>query len=177
MPGMSDTGCRVRRTSGSTNWTGCGTRSMAHNQDWLEWLSCLNGRHVEYLLVGGMALAHHGIPRYTGDLDVFIRPTRENAERVLQALRDFGFGALEIGTADLASAGRVVQLGYPPGRIDLITSIDGVPWEDADGTAEAGRYGDVSTRFIGRAEMIRNKRASGRPQDLADAARLESIDR
>jgi len=150
---------------------------MAHNQDWLEWLSCLNGRHVEYLLVGGMALAHHGIPRYTGDLDVFIRPTRENAERVLQALRDFGFGALEIGTADLASAGRVVQLGYPPGRIDLITSIDGVPWEDADGTAEAGRYGDVSTRFIGRAEMIRNKRASGRPQDLADAARLESIDR
>lgn len=174
---MSDTGCRARRTSGSTNWTGCGTRSMAHNQDWLEWLSCLNDRHVEYLLVGGMALAHHGVPRYTGDLDVLIRPTTENAERVIQALRDFGFGSLDIGVTDLSSRGRVVQLGFPPGRIDLVTSIDGLSWEEADASAEAGRYGTIDTRFIGRAAMIRNKRASGRPQDLADAARLESIDR
>lgn len=150
---------------------------MVPNQDWLEWLSCLNDRCAEYLLVGGIALAHHGVPRYTGDLDVLIRPTEENAERVLQALRDFGFGSLAIGVADLATLGRVVQLGYPPGRIDLLTSIDGVAWDDADRTAEAGRYGTVATRFIGRAAMIRNKRASGRPQDLADAARLESIDR
>ncbi|MGA1077346.1 MAG: hypothetical protein ACO307_19830 [Ilumatobacteraceae bacterium] len=105
---------------------------MAHNQDWLEWLSCLNDRHVEYLLVGGMALAHHGVPRYTGDLDVLIRPTTENAERVIQALRDFGFGSLDIGVTDLSSRGRVVQLGFPPGRIDLVTSIDGLSWEEAD---------------------------------------------
>lgn len=150
---------------------------MAHNPDWLEWLSCLNAQRVEYLIVGGIALAHHGLPRYTGDLDVFIRPTDENAERVLRALRAFGFGSLAIGVADIATSGRVVQLGFPPGRIDLLTSIDGVPWDDANQSAEVGRYGDVATRFIGRAAMIRNKRASGRPQDLADASRLESIDR
>jgi hypothetical protein len=145
----------------------------APNQDWLEWLESLNSAKAEYIVVGGVSLAHHGMPRYTGDLDVLIHATPENARRVLAALAAFGFGSLAIEEHDLTAPARVIQLGYPPARIDLLTSIDGVTWDDADASAEAGRYGDVPTRFISRAMLIRNKRATGRTQDLADAERLE----
>lgn len=147
---------------------------MAHNHDWLEWLSSLNANGVEYLIVGGVALARHGHPRYTGDLDCFVRPSPDNARRVLAALRDFGFGSLAIDERDLSVPDRVVQLGFPPGRIDIITEIEGVTWDEASRSAVEGRYGEVPTRFISRELLIRNKRACGRPQDLADAARLES---
>jgi len=147
---------------------------MAPHSDWLEWLSSLNARRVEYVIVGAVALAHHGAPRYTGDLDCLVRPTAENAQRILDALRDFGFGSLVITIDDLSRTDRVVQLGFPPGRIDLVTSIDGVTWDEVAATAEPGSYGGVPVRFISREALIRNKRASGRTQDLADVERLES---
>ncbi len=147
---------------------------MAHNQDWREWLESLNASGAEYVVVGGIALAHHGVVRYTGDIDVLIRATTENAERVLGALRLFGFGTVALSIADLSHPGRVVQLGFPPGRIDILTSIDGISWEEASSGAVSGDYGGVPVRFISRDHLIRNKRASGRPQDLADVNRLES---
>jgi hypothetical protein len=147
---------------------------MAHNQDWREWLESLNASGAEYVVVGGIALAHHGVVRYTGDIDVLIKATAENAERVLGALRLFGFGTVALSIADLSHPGRVVQLGFPPGRIDILTSIDGLSWEEVSSGAVSGDYGGVPVRLISRDHLIRNKRASGRPQDLADVNRLES---
>ena len=147
---------------------------MAHNQDWREWLESLNASGADYVVVGGVALAHHGVVRYTGDIDVLIRATADNAQRVLNALQLFGFGSLAVSAADLSRPDRVVQLGFPPGRIDILTSVDGLAWEEVSAGAIAGDYGGVPVRFISREHLIRNKRASGRPQDLADVDRLES---
>ncbi|MSR41356.1 MAG: hypothetical protein EXS10_05570 [Phycisphaerales bacterium] len=147
---------------------------MAHNQDWRELLLSFNVHHAEYIIVGGVALAYHGHPRYTGDLDVFIHASRENASRVLSALRDFGLGSLALSVDDLALDHRVIEIGFLPGRVDLLTSIDGVAWQEATSNAEMGDYAGVPTRYISRTDLIRNKRTEGRPQDLADVARLES---
>jgi hypothetical protein len=145
---------------------------MAHNQDWREWLESLNASGAEYVVVGGIALAHHGLVRYTGDIDVLVKASEANAERVLQALRAFGFGSVALAARDLSMPDRVVQLGFPPGRIDILTSIDGVSWDEVDAGAERGDYGGVPVRFISLAHLVRNKRATGRPQDAADADRL-----
>jgi hypothetical protein len=149
---------------------------MAHNQDWREWLESLNASDADFIVVGGIALAHHGIVRYTGDLDVFVRPTPDNAERVIAALRRFGFGSLNVTPGDLAVPDRVIQLGFPPSRIDLLTAIDGVSWDQASMNAEVGEYAGIRARFISRADLILNKRATGRAQDRADADRLDGID-
>ena len=135
-------------------------------------LGSFNANRVEYLIVGGYALAHHGAPRFTGDLDLFVRPTPENAERVLSALDDFGFAGLDLTIEDFCSPDKVVQLGLPPIRIDLLTGIDGVTWEEAAHDAEAGRIENLDVTVIGRAAFIANKRASGRSTDLADLEAL-----
>ncbi len=146
---------------------------MAHNQDWLEWLESLNASGVEYLIVGAIALAHHGIVRYTGDLDVLVHATEENASRVIDALHRFGFGSLGLTARDFCAPERVIQLGFPPGRIDLLTSIDGVSWDEAWDGAVRGVYGSADVRFLSKEHIVRNKRATGRAQDRADAERLE----
>ncbi len=145
-----------------------------HNPDWREWLESLNATGAEYVIVGGVALAFHGVVRYTGDLDVLIHATPHNAPRVMLALKAFGFGSLDISTQDLESPGKVIQLGYPPSRIDLLTTIDGVEWHDVAAHAVEGTYGGITTRFIARGDLIRNKRATGRASDLADVAALDS---
>jgi hypothetical protein len=144
----------------------------AHHPDWREWLESLNAAGAEYVVVGGVALAFHGIVRYTVDLEVLVHATPGNARRVIQALHAFGLGSLDVTEGDLATPGKVIQLGFPPGRIDLLTAIDGVSWDEVDRHAVAGTYGGTATRFIARADLIRNKRASGRPRDLADVAEL-----
>jgi hypothetical protein len=142
-------------------------------KDFEELFACLNARRVEAIIVGGYAFAFHAKPRYTKDIDVFVNPTFENAERLLSALDDFGFGGLGLTTADFTRPGRIVQLGVPPNRVDLLTAIDGVTFAEAwDGRAH-GHYGNVPVVYLGRAELIRNKRASGRLQDLADLETLE----
>lgn len=140
--------------------------------DFRELLASFNAGGVEYLLVGGYALAHHGAPRYTGDLDLLVRATPENAQRVLAALEAFGFGSLGLTAGDFCAPDRVVQLGHPPVRIDLLTSLDGVSWEEAVREAETGALLDESVPVIGRAAFIANKRATGRPSDLADLEAL-----
>lgn len=99
---------------------------MPLSKDLREFIECLNSNKVEYLVVGALAVSWHGFPRYSGDVDFLIRPNGDNAEAVLNALRQFGLGMLDISAADLATPGKVVQLGYEPNRIDLITSITGV---------------------------------------------------
>lgn len=145
----------------------------AHHPDWREWLESLNAAGAEYVVVGGVALAFHGIVRYTGGLDVLVHTTPRNARRVIEALHAFGLGSLDVTVGDLEKPGKVIQLGFPPGRIDLLTAIDGVTWDEVDDHAVSGTYGGVPTRFIARADLIRNKRATGRPRDLTDVAELE----
>ncbi len=143
------------------------------NKDFSEFVSLLNAHGVEYLVVGGYALAAHGHPRFTGDLDIWLRPSKENAERTIEALRAFGFGSLDISVADLLKPDAVVQLGYPPGRIDLLTAIDGVSYEQCAARREMVRIQNLSVPFIGLDDFKTNKRASGRLKDLADLESLE----
>jgi hypothetical protein len=145
---------------------------MEIQPDFRELLALFNAQNVEYLIVGGYALAFHGAPRYTGDLDVLVRPDPENAQRILKALVLFGFGLLSLEAADFENQDRVIQLGEPPVRIDLITSITGVSWEEAFSSRVPGTYGDVPVYFLGRGPFIRNKRAIGRAKDLADIEAL-----
>ena len=109
---------------------------MPLNKDLREFLGLLNSNGVEYLVVGAFAVAFHGFPRYTADLDLLVRPTAENADRVLRTLSEFGFGKLDIQAADLREPGMVVQLGVKPNRIDLLTAISGVSFEEAWATGE-----------------------------------------
>jgi hypothetical protein len=143
--------------------------------DFKELLALFNKHRVEYLVVGGYALAFHGAPRFTGDLDLYVRADAGNARRILAALDEFGFGSLELTEDDFRVPGKVVQLGVPPIRVDLITSLSGASWKQADGGKAHGTYGDVSVPFIGREAFLANKRATGRTKDLADAEALEAL--
>jgi len=145
---------------------------MELQSDWRELLACFNARNVEYVIVGAHALAYHGAPRYTGDLDLLVKSDAANSARIIQALEEFGFGSLGLSREDFQKPDHVVQLGVPPVRIDLVTSLTGVSWDEASCGAVEGRYGDVPVRFLGRAQFIANKRALGRKKDLAD---LESL--
>ncbi len=146
---------------------------MELSQDFREWLACLNATKTDYVVVGGHALAHHGCPRFTGDIDVLVKPSAENAARVLEALRAFGFGSLDITIHDLDRVGRVIQLGFPPQRIDILTSIDGLTWDEASADPSMATMTDITVPFISRAALIANKRATGRLKDLADVEALE----
>jgi hypothetical protein len=145
--------------------------SMELHADHRDLLAILNGKGVSYVVVGGIALAHHGAPRFTGDIDLYVRPSPENARRLIEALAEFGFGSTGLVEADFLAEGRVVQLGFAPWRIDFLTSLAGVSWDEVISGADTADLG-VPAPVIGRAELIRNKRAVGRPQDLADIARL-----
>jgi len=145
---------------------------MEIQEDFRELLALFNEHEVEYAIVGGYALAFHGAPRATGDIDIVVRPARENAERILSALAAFGFGSLDLTVDDFTHPDRVVQLGYPPVRVDLITSITGVSWEQIQAGLLEGTYGSTVVRFIGRAELLANKRSTGRLKDRADLEAL-----
>ena len=142
------------------------------NRGFKEFVASFNAHAVEYLVVGGYALAVHGRPRYTGDIDLWIRPTADNATRVLAALADFGFAALKITAADLTQSGNVIQLGYPPRRIDLLTSIDGVSFGPSFARRQIVAVDGVELPIIGLADFKTNKQASGRTQDRADLEAL-----
>ena len=143
------------------------------NRDFVEMLSALCDAEAEFLIVGAHAMAVHGRPRATGDLDIWVRPTPENAERVWTALEVFGAPLHELSKDDLSTTDVVFQIGLPPTRIDLLTSISGVEFEAAWAGRVPLRLGDVEAMVIGREELIQNKRAVGRPRDVADVAELE----
>lgn len=146
---------------------------MALNKDFRDLFASLNDAGAEYLLVGGYAFAVHAHPRFTKDLDVWVNPTPDNAARVLRALRAFGAPLHGLSQEDLARPGLVFQIGVPPNRIDVITGIDGVDFDEAWPARLPTDYGDQAVPVIGRTHLIRNKRATGRPQDQLDADVLE----
>jgi len=145
---------------------------MEVQKDFKELLELFNVHKVKYLIVGGYALAYHGAPRYTGDIDIFVKPDTENALRILKALNAFGFGSAGLKEEDFKSPNKVIQLGYPPVRIDIITTISGVSWDEAFKERDQDRYGDGPVCYIGRDHYVLNKRASGRKKDLADLEAL-----
>ncbi|SPE31520.1 conserved hypothetical protein [Candidatus Sulfopaludibacter sp. SbA3] len=145
---------------------------MPLNKDWREFIELLNSNEVEYLVVGAFAVAFHGVSRYTADLDLLVRPTSENAIRVLRALSAFGFGKMDIQVRDLCSPDMVVQLGVKPNRIDLLTAISGVSFEEAWAGRSDGDLEGIAAHFIGRGELLRNKEQTGRAKDLGDAEEL-----
>jgi predicted nucleotidyltransferase len=143
--------------------------------DLKEFIALLNSRGAEYIVVGGHAVAFHGYPRFTGDIDFFLRATPDNAQRVLAVLKDFGFGELQITVSDLTAPNRVIQLGRPPNRIDLLTSISGVEFDDAWSSRVSTDLDGEHVSFLGLNELIQNKKASNREKDRADVSKLLAV--
>jgi hypothetical protein len=148
---------------------------MEIQKDFKELLSLLNNREVEYIIVGAYALAFHGSPRYTGDIDIYVNPVEENAVKILAVLNDFGFGSLKLNVDDFTEPGNVIQLGLPPVRVDILTSISGVTWDEAYNGKVKDHYGDIEIWYLGREQYIANKKATGRLKDLADIESIEGI--
>jgi len=128
---------------------------------------------VRYLVVGGYAVALHGYPRYTKDMDVWVEMTTENASRVIEALNQFGFGSLDLKAADFMIPDQIIQLGYPPRRIDILTTLPGVEFSDCYASRVTTDMDGVSVNFIDLENLKKNKKATGRHQDLADLEALE----
>ena len=147
------------------------------NKDFREFVELLNSRRVRYLIVGGHAVALHGYPRFTGDLDIWVAADPENASRVADVLKEFGFGMLKLEAGDFTRPGYAVQLGRPPYRIDILTSIDAVDFAYAYQRRVVVKSGSMEVAFIALNELIANKRATGRIQDLADVEKLQAAAR
>jgi hypothetical protein len=128
----------------------------------------LNSRGVEYVVVGGFALAFHGHPRFTGDLDILVRNSKQNAERVHAVVQEFGFASPDLTPADFTESDRIVQLGRPPIRIDILTKASGVGFDEAWETRVQGDINGATVWFISRECLIKNKKATDRPQDRVD---------
>lgn len=147
---------------------------MELDKDFNEFVELFLQHEVRFLIVGGYALAAHGLPRATGDLDAWVWASSENAQRILNALGDFGFSDLNLTEHDFSKRDSIVQLGYPPFRIDILTSIDGVEFEQAWERKLVIDLNGTNVPFIGKSDLITNKKAAGRPQDIADVSRLTS---
>lgn len=141
--------------------------------DFEDFIKLLNTLSVNYMVVGGYALAFHGKPRNTGDLDIWIEISESNAKKLLQVLDDFGFGDLNFKKEDFTKPGYLTQIGYPPLRIDILNNIDGVEFKDAFPNSKLLKTENLEIRFIGLKDFIQNKSASGRPQDLVDIQEIK----
>lgn len=143
------------------------------SKDFKEFIGLLNEHKVRYLVVGGYAVAFHGHPRYTKDLDVWIDLSPENADNIIKALEKFGFGSLGLKSEDFLESDQIVQLGYPPNRIDILTTLKKIKFQDCYTARVEVEIQGVKINFIDLENLKQNKRATGRPQDLADAESLE----
>ena len=150
---------------------------MDLHPDWHEFLRSLRSHEVRFVLVGAHALAAHGVPRFTGDLDVLIERSPENAARLIAALTEVGFGSGGLVASDFTRPSRVAQLGCPPVRIDILTSISGVSFARAWRGRIDAVLGGERVAVLGLVELRVNERASGRPRDLADLAALDALAR
>jgi hypothetical protein len=147
---------------------------MRLSNDLREFVESLNSRGIEYVIVGAHSLAFHGRPRYTGDLDILVRATAENAARLVDLLNQFGFAETGFKKSDFTEPEQMIQLGRAPNRIDLLTSVSGVSSDEAFGTKVSAELDGIPVFILGKDALIRNKRALGRPQDLADLDALGS---
>ena len=147
---------------------------MTLSKDWREFLELLNSRGVDYVIVGTQSLAFHGRPRHTGDLDILVRPTPDNARLLLALLNQFGFEQSRFKETDFLQPEQIIQLGRVPNRIDLLTSLTGVATDEAFDAKVSAIIDGIPVFVLGKDALIRNKRAVGRPQDLADLSALEA---
>jgi hypothetical protein len=145
---------------------------MNLEEDLREFVELLNALKVRYIVVGAFAVAYHGYPRYTGDIDLFIDRSLENAKQIVKAIEQFGFGDLGLSVEDFLLEDQVIQLGVAPNRIDLLTFLSGVSFQEAWATREQGEIDGLSVPIVSKEMLKRNKAASGRSQDLADLEHL-----
>lgn len=138
-----------------------------------EFIGSLTAHGVEFLVVGAYALVFHGAPRFTGDLGILVRPSIDNAARLLTALRTFGFPVTELSPEAISDGRRMLQMGVPPVQIHVMSAISGVAWDEGWADRVEGPLGSHRVQFLGRETFLRNKRAAGRPKDLADIDALE----
>ena len=143
------------------------------SQDFREFIKLLIKNKAEYLIVGGYAVGIHGHPRYTGDLDIWLKASPENAGLILKSVNEFGFSSFKLNLADFTKPGNVIQLGYPPFRIDLLTELDGVVFDECFKNRKEVIIEDLKVNFIGYNDLLKNKKESGRPQDLDDIENLK----
>jgi hypothetical protein len=144
--------------------------------DMRDFLALLQKHSVDFIIIGAFALARFGIPRGTGDLDIFLNPTEENASKVIEVLREFGLSSLQLTTQDILS-GDIIQLGFPPARIDLLTRLTGVTTDEILKSRVPGKLGPFSVDFLGKEIFLKNKMAVGRTKDLADIEAIRSLEK
>ncbi len=142
--------------------------------DFDEFIGCLTVHGVEFVVVGAYALALHGAPRFTGDLDLFVRPTADNARRLLAAVEAFGFPVQDLTAETIVDHRRMLEMGVPPVQIHVMSAISGVDWDEAWSDRVEAPLGSHIVPFLSRAAFLRNKHAAGRPKDLADIDALET---
>jgi len=146
---------------------------MKVEKDYEEFLGLLNKNNVRYCIIGAYAVAFYAKPRYTKDIDILIEPSKKNAQHVLAALNEFGFGGLSISLEDLTTEGNILQLGYEPLRIDLLTKLEGFQFQEIWQSRVTADYGSEKAHFIGLDDLILNKKRAARPTDLIDIDLLE----
>jgi hypothetical protein len=147
---------------------------MKTEKDYEEFLELLNKHKVRYCIIGSYALSFHARPRYTKDIDILVDASQKNAEKILRVLDEFGFGALDLRVEDFSEKGNIIQLGYEPVRIDIMTSLEGLDFSDIWKTRVRGPYGKQMVNFIDRENLIKSKQISNRTQDKADLELLQS---
>jgi len=148
---------------------------MRVEKDFKKFIELLNKNDVYYLIIGGYAFSFYAEPRFTRDIDILIEQSRENAKKILDCIRDFGFLDLDLTEKDFLEKDQVIQLGVAPLRIDILTSIKGMNFKKLWGNRVVGHYGSIEVNFISKKDLISCKRKSGRKQDLADIEKLEKI--
>jgi hypothetical protein len=141
-----------------------------------EFIGSLNKNSVRYLIIGNFALSYYSEPRYTKDIGILVDSTASNADRLMTAIREFGFSDIELGSRDFLEPDQVIQLGIAPLRIDLLTSLKGIPFADAWDRRTTGQYGDIPAFYISKQDLIDHKKLVGRKQDLADIEKLTKLD-
>ena len=151
------------------------TLKMRVEKDFKEFIALLNKNNVRYLIAGSFAYSYYAEPRYTKDIDLLIEASNANAQKLLTAIKEFGFTDLGLSSEDFLEPEQVIQLGVEPLRIDLLTSLKGIDFKTAWKNRNPGRYGNITAFFMSKADLIQSKKASGRKQDLADIEKLEKI--
>jgi hypothetical protein len=148
---------------------------MGLSNDFKEFIELLNVNKVKYLVVGGYAVGFHGHPRYTKDIDLWVLMKPDNALNIIKSVKEFGFESLGLEEEDFLNSDNIIQLGFPPNRIDLLTEIAGVEFESCYSNKLTIEFEGVTIPFISLNDLIKNKQTSGRLQDLADAEKLEKL--
>lgn len=148
---------------------------MNIQQDFKDLLKLLEDNLVRYLIVGGYAVAFHGFPRLTKDIDFFFENSEENVKKICDCLVEFGFSQSELSVEAFLTSGNIISFGVEPVRVDFINEISGVFFSDAWDNRVRGKYGDIAVNFIGRIELIKNKKSTNRPKDKLDAEELQDI--